>query len=93
MIYRLVYSQTSRAQIRTLHSAIKPIVRERLQKLQENPLLGKALEKRLSGYFSLRARRFRIIYKVAYEHHLIQIHYVGRRKDIYELFEELLTGE
>ena len=93
MPYRLMYSQTSRDQIKSLHPHIKPIVKASIQKLKENPFQGKALEKELSGYYSVRTKRFRIIYDINNRKHTVQIHYVGHRKDIYELFKEFLANE
>ena len=93
MAYRIIYSETSRDQIRSLHPQIKPIVKSNIQKLKENPCLGNALERELSGYYSLSMRRFRVIYKIDYQNHVIQIHYVGHRKYIYEVFKELLEKE
>ena len=90
MAYRIIYSETSRDQIRSLHPQIKPIVKSHIQKLKENPYLGKALERELSGYYSLIMRRFRVIYKIVHKNHVIQIHYVGHRKYIYEVFKEYL---
>ena len=86
--YRLLYSETSRNQILKLHPELKSIIRKRLDALQIEPFIGKQLERELSGYRSLRASRFRIIYKLDKAANLIQIHYVGHRKDIYELFAE-----
>jgi len=91
MSYRLVYSETSRKQIRKLHPHIKTIVKTRIEELQENPFSGKWLEKELSGYFSMQAKRFRVIYKVKDNDQTVEIHYVGHRKDIYELFKEAIT--
>jgi len=90
MAYRIIYSETSRDQIRSLHPQIKPIVKSHIQKLKENPYLGKALERELSGYYSLIMRRFWVIYKIDHKNHVIQIHYVGHRKYIYEVFKEYL---
>lgn len=90
MAYRIIYSETSRDQIRSLQPQIKPIVKSHIQNLKENPYLGKALERELSGYYSLSMRRFRVIYKLDDQNHLIQIHYVGHRKYIYEVFKEFL---
>lgn len=87
MRYRLLYSESARNQIRDLHPELKAIIRKRLKELAKNPYLGKHLEKELSNYFSLRARRFRIIYMVKESAKTIEIHYVGHRKDIYELFK------
>ena len=90
MAYRIIYSETSRDQIRSLHLQIKPIVKSHLQNLKENPYLGKALERELSGYYSLSMKKFRVIYKIDHQNHLMQIHYVGHRKYIYEVFREYL---
>ena len=88
MRYRLLYSETSRKAIRNLHSELKAIIRKRLKELDNNPYAGKRLDKKLSQYYSLRARRFRIIYKVKEDEKTLEIHYVGHRKDIYELVRE-----
>jgi mRNA interferase RelE/StbE len=88
MQYRLVYSETVRDIIKNLHPDLKSIVRARLKKIADNPYIGKPLVKELSGYFSLKAKRYRIIYKIQEESHIIQIHYLGHRKDIYQLFKE-----
>ena len=40
MAYRIIYSETSRDQIISLHPQIKPIVKSHIQKLKENPYLG-----------------------------------------------------
>jgi mRNA interferase RelE/StbE len=91
MEYKLHYSETSMKQIRKLHPQIKPISKSKIEKLQENPFDGKVLEKELSGYWSMRAKRFRIIYKIRGNDQTIEIHHVGHRKDIYELFKEAIA--
>ena len=86
--YRLLFSATSRNQIMKLHPEIKATIRSKLDKLRQEPFIGKKLERELSGYLSPRARRYRIIYKLNEDESIIEIHYVGHRKDIYELFSE-----
>jgi len=86
--YRLLFSETARIQGTSLHPEIKSVVRSRLDMLRNEPFAGKRLERELSGYRSLRARRFRIIYKIDPKDQVMQIHYVGHRKDIYELLAE-----
>ena len=93
MAYRVPYSQTSRNQVTSLHPQVKPVVKGYVERLKEDPFLGKPLEKELSGYYSVRSKRFRIIYTIDDDNHMIQFHYVGRRKDVYELFRELLSRE
>ena len=91
MDYKLLYSQTSMRQIRKLHPQIKPVVKSKIEKLRKNPFDGKKLEKELSGYWSRRAKRFRIIYKIRDDDLTVEIHHVGHRKDIYELLKEAIT--
>ena len=86
--YRLFYSETSKNQISKLHPELKSIIRSRLDTIQEEPFSGKRLERELSGYRSLRAKRFRIIYKLNENAKVIEIHYVGHRRDVYDLFAE-----
>ena len=89
-LWRVVYSETSLKQARSLRPSIKPVVKSRIEELQEDPYLGKPLERELAGYYSYRAKRFRIIYKIDHATGTIQIYYMGRRKDVYELFRETL---
>ena len=91
MSYQIIYSETSKKQIRKLHPQIKPVVKSKIEKLQENPFSGRWLESELSGYLSLQAKRFRIIYKIRDDDQTVEIHYVGHRRDIYELFKEAIS--
>lgn len=86
--YRMIYSRTCQARIAGLHPRIKSVVRSRLDLLKVSPWAGKSLERELSGYRSLRARRFRIIYRIDEENRTLEIHYVGHRKDVYELLAQ-----
>ncbi len=93
MAYRLLYSETSREQIKSLHPQIKLTVKSHIKILKDNPYVGKVLERELSGYYSLKMKRFRVIYEIDHQNHIVQIHYVGHRKDIYEVFKNFLTNE
>lgn len=88
--FRLVYSETCRKQIRSLPPQIKPAIKSSIEEIAENPLIGKFLERELSGYISLRGNRYRIIYKFNESDEVIEVHFVGRRRDVYELLGEYL---
>lgn len=88
--FKLIYSETSRKQIKKLHPYLKPLVKAKIERISADPHIGKFLEKELSGYLSFRAKRYRIIYKVQEDKKTIEIHYIGHRKDIYEIFGEQL---
>jgi mRNA-degrading endonuclease RelE of RelBE toxin-antitoxin system len=83
-VYRLHYAQACRGQIAALHPDLRRIVRSRLDALRTTPFAGKRLERELAGYRSLRARHFRIIYRVDEANGILEIHYIGHRRDIYE---------
>ena len=76
-----------------IRAYIGPGLRVNLERLEGGPDIAKFVEKELSGYLSLRTKRFRIIYKVKPDDRIVEIHYVGHRKDIYELFKENLERE
>jgi mRNA interferase RelE/StbE len=91
MTYKLLYSRTSREQIRSLHPQIKSLVKPYVLQLKENPYEGKALERELSGFYSLRLKRFRVIYRIDHQNRTVRIYHVGHRKNIYELFSEIVA--
>ena len=93
MAYHILYSETSRKQIRRLHPQIKSAIKSSIERLQENPFTGKRLEKEISGNLSIRMKRFRIIYKINEDDHSVEIHHVGHRKDIYELFRDSISKD
>jgi mRNA interferase RelE/StbE len=88
--FKVLYSETSKNQITKLHPSLKPLIKSKIEKLMTEPYIGKSLERELSGYLSFRAKRYRIIYKIEEKKRRIEIHYVGHRKDIYELFGDQL---
>lgn len=93
MNYSLLYSETSKRQVRGLHPDITSYIKNKLEQINENPYLGKHLERELSGYLSFKSKRYRIIYRIREDEKLIEIHYVGHRKDIYELFSDEIRAQ
>ena len=88
--YRFVYAAACRRQILRMPPALKPIVKRAIEQLAQNPHAGKRLERELAGYLSLRAKRYRVIYRVDESSRTVEIHYVGHRRDIYEVFAETI---
>jgi mRNA interferase RelE/StbE len=86
--YRLVYAAACRRQILNLAPALKPRIKRAIELLAQEPYTGKRLERDLAGYVSLRAKRYRVIYRVDENTHSVEIHYVGHRRDVYEVFAE-----
>ena len=62
--------------------------RAKIEQIAQGPGIGKRLERELTGYLSCRASRYRIIFNLREKERTVEIHYVGHRKDIYELLGE-----
>jgi len=74
-----------------LHPENKKLIKSALQELRQTPYSGNDLQEELSGFKSYRTKRYRILYKVNDEEQIIEVYYIGHRKDIYEQFRRLLN--
>ena len=74
-----------------LNPEISKAAKAALQELALNPYLGKELQAELSGFWSLRFLRYRIIYRVDVQQKIIVVWAIGNRRDIYEAFNEYVT--
>lgn len=74
--------------------SVKYKVRASLRLLEQVPLVGKPLERELSGYRSYPIPPYRIIYRVDSSNRIVRIVRVGHRRDIYEtLVQKINAGE
>lgn len=92
MSYRLVYEPGARELVRHLPPPLKPFVKAAIESLRNDPYGGKALKLELSGFRSLRSTQYRIIYRIRVSDRVVEIHYFGVRRNVYELFRRLLEG-
>ncbi len=88
--YRVRYTSTAAESIRHLHPSVKKAIREAIRGLAADPLGGHPLTLELAGFRSLAVSRYRVIYRLDETNHVLEIHLVGPRKDIYEVFREFL---
>ena len=92
MLYRIKATQSAYELMSSFHPEIKKNIKEALKDLKKNPNLGKDLQRELGGYQSHRIKRYRIIYKTDITDKIIVTHYVGHRRDVYELFAGFLIS-
>jgi mRNA interferase RelE/StbE len=90
--FRVRYTPAAAESIRHLHPSVKQAVRQDIRKLAANPLLGHPLALELVGFRSLRISRYRVIYRLQESEHILEVHLVGARREIYEAFRELLMN-
>jgi mRNA interferase RelE/StbE len=88
--WRLRFTPEASRLISSLHPEIKKHIKNDLDENHENPHVGKDLQEELSGFKSLRSKRYRIIYDIDENRKTIRVYYVGRRRDVYEQFRRLL---
>jgi mRNA interferase RelE/StbE len=76
--------------IPTLPSEIKKLVRASIDELVANHESGSELAGELEGYRSLKAKRYRIVYRPNDAEMTVEILLVGPRRDVYETLRSLL---
>jgi mRNA interferase RelE/StbE len=75
-----------------LHPESKKLIKAGFTELRQNPYVGDDLQQELSGFKSYKIKRYRVLYAVDEEEGVIQVYYVGHRRDVYEQFRDLLTN-
>ena len=90
MLYRLEFTETAFGLLPSFHPAIRKLLQAALKDLKKDPGLGKNLVEELTGYQSYSVKRYRIIYKTIEKNKTVQVHYIGHRRSVYELFSELV---
>jgi mRNA interferase RelE/StbE len=88
--YRAQYTHEAVRVIRALHPQIKPLIRQAVDELLRKPFSGHELQFELKGFRSRKVKRYRIVYKVDEERSIIEVYYVGHRRDVYDSFRNLI---
>jgi mRNA interferase RelE/StbE len=73
------------------HPENKKLIKQALNDLRQNPYLGADLQEELYGFKSFKLKRYRILFNINEEKKIIEIYYVGHKRDVYEQFRLLLT--
>lgn len=89
--YRLRFTPEAAQCISRLHPDNKRIIRDALDKLRHAPYAGDDLQDELAAFKSFKPGRFRILYSVDDDDRVINVFYVGHRRDVYDQFRHLLS--
>ena len=73
-----------------LHPENKKMIKAGLKVLSQKPASGADLQEELSGFKSYKLKRYSVIYKFSEEDNVVQVYYIGHRRDVYEQFQTLL---
>ena len=93
MPYAVKFTRTVADKVSTLHPDIKKQLRSAIEKISKEPYSGKELQEELSDFLSYRFKRYRIIYQVIETDKVIIVYMFGHRRDVYELFSELVNNQ
>lgn len=84
MKWQLVITPKVETTLRILSPQIKRYIRQALEEIRNDPWIGKSLRDELAGFYSFRARRFRIVYRIERQRITVVVVGVGPRKTIYQ---------
>ena len=82
-MYKIAYTREAKRKIDRLSIKRKRQIKEAIERIAQNPDIGKRLTHELSGLLSYRSGDYRIIYRIYHKEILILILTIGHRKDIY----------
>jgi mRNA interferase RelE/StbE len=91
MLYHVNFTQYAYESLPGIHPDVKKLIKDALKELMKNPYLGKDLQEELAGFQSYRLKRYRIIYKTNMQSKTIMVYFVGHRRNVYELFTEMVA--
>jgi len=82
-MYNLIFDKSALKYFDKLDKFEQEKIGRKFEQLKQNPKLGKSLTANLTGFWSLRVGKYRIIYQIKYEELIIFILDIGHRKNIY----------
>lgn len=92
MTYQVIYSDTAQSLARAAEPELRKGFKKKIDQIREMPFIGKPLLRKLSGYYSLRTKKLRIIYKIIADRKILEVHYLGPRRDLYEIVYQMKNG-
>jgi mRNA interferase RelE/StbE len=82
-VWQVEYHPKAEKEIHQLHSPIAERIRRAIERLQQNPYIGKSLAGRLQGHRSWRVGDYRIVYLIEDAPKQLFVLHVGSRGSAY----------
>ena len=89
--YRVRFTPEAVQCISRLHPDHKKIIRDAIDQLRHEPYAGDDFQEELAEFKSFKPKKYRIIYTVDNDNQVVQVYYVGHRRDVYDQFWLLLA--
>ncbi len=82
-MYQLKLTGRAKKEFKNIKKIYEVAINSALQDIKEDPFIGKALTRELTGKFSLKIGVYRIIYKVNRKDKIVNILSAGHRATVY----------
>ena len=83
MTYKVKISSFANRTAKKFSPEIKKAAKAALKELAQNPFLAKELQAELSGFWSYKFLRYRIVFKIDTTKNIVVVWAIGHRRDIY----------
>ena len=83
-MYKIFYTDEARKCIQRHDQKLQKKIKEAVESIAKDPLIGKALTRELKGRWSYRISDYRIIYRIYQEQIIILILTFGHRREVYK---------
>ncbi len=89
--FRVRFTPEAARVLSKLYPDNKKLIKAGLNELRKDPYLGNDLQEELSDFKSYKLKRYRVLYNINEQENIIQIYYIGHRRDVYDQFRALLN--
>lgn len=83
-MYEINFDNNAKSFLKKLKRGEQKYILDRIEKLKDNPHLGKRLAGNLFGLWKLRIDKYRVLYQILENKLLIIVVDIGHRKNVYE---------
>ncbi len=83
-MYQLKLTERAKKELKNIKKIYETTISSALEEIKEDPFIGKALTRELTGKFSYKIDSYRIIYKVNKRDKVVEILSAGHRATVYE---------
>lgn len=82
-MYKVLFAQSAAKNLKKLDRRYQKAVAKAIDRLAQDPRVGKPLTGKLKGFWKLRFSRYRIIYQIKEKELIVIIFDVKHRKEVY----------
>ncbi len=90
--FKVLYTPSAAKDLEKLDGSAKKLIESGLERISNQPEMGKPLRKELKGLYSYRVATYRILYKIRQNELIVVVIAIGHRKNIYDRLKKALLS-